>query len=740
MYAHEFIARFPRRRKNSANDWHVPCPAHDDNPHDPGKFSLHVTARLDRVLLHCFAGCPLENVLAALGLPMTALFADERGTHSPPGAGTERPSEPAPAAVTTPATEPMDTPEDPAPTLEAFAALKHLPVDLLRSEGWRDGPGGLTLPYQNRDGSLFRARVRRSLRPGEGFRWAGQPGLGVRPYGLHRLDDASDQGELWLVEGESDTVTAWHLGLPCLGLPGADTGSCLHETDLAGIDRLFLIHEPDQGGDDFLRTVRRQLRAIGWKGTACIVRLTAKDLSEIHVTTGNALALLRAAQDQATDLFTWADPKEPAAAIPEEPPRAPAFHRAPPPGFIQKYLDVATERTDAPVESHTLAAVCVMSALAGPRVRIPLAYRDDGVRLVMWGMNLVDSTSGRKTTVNEFGLHIIRQVLGEPAVLPWKGSPESFIQSMAQRDGQTSVFARDEYTGLLSGIKKGGYLAGLAQDMIRMYDGLPITMGRTAKMNRKTGTRVDDTDRVDNPYLVTLSAATKTSFLQTASIEDVLDGLLARFTFTTGTSTERPMVPMTDAMRVHGQELVALARGFHERAQDMMNVSLGPGVLEAEWELEKQLKEAALGSEQPDATRPALKRLAETVLKVAGLLAIDRAPDGVAIITAREFDDAVGLSEVWQRTALEIIRTLGRTRFLAGCEAVLATVKAHPAGIKMADLYRRHRGIRQREFDEILNALEAQDEINRSTKGDPHVLGRRPVVVYPGPAPSNQVA
>jgi hypothetical protein len=110
------------------------------------------------------------------------------------------------------------------------------------------------------------------------------------------------------------------------------------------------------------------------------------------------------------------------------------------PGFIGQYVAVAERRTDAPTSAHQLAAVGLLSVLAGPRVRLKLAYRSDGVRLVIWTMNLVDSTSGRKTTVLEFALDVVRHVLGETAVLPWKGSPEALIQALAVRDGSSAVF------------------------------------------------------------------------------------------------------------------------------------------------------------------------------------------------------------------------------------------------------------------------------------------------------------
>lgn len=49
------------------------CPAHDDNNN-----SLSVKITNDRVLLHCHAGCSTEAIVSALGLPMTALFMDDK--------------------------------------------------------------------------------------------------------------------------------------------------------------------------------------------------------------------------------------------------------------------------------------------------------------------------------------------------------------------------------------------------------------------------------------------------------------------------------------------------------------------------------------------------------------------------------------------------------------------------------------------------------------------------------------
>jgi hypothetical protein len=57
----------PRR---SGSGWLAKCPAHDDK-----KPSLSISAGADgRVLLHCFASCVVEAIVAALGLSMSDLF------------------------------------------------------------------------------------------------------------------------------------------------------------------------------------------------------------------------------------------------------------------------------------------------------------------------------------------------------------------------------------------------------------------------------------------------------------------------------------------------------------------------------------------------------------------------------------------------------------------------------------------------------------------------------------------
>jgi len=83
-----------------------------------------------------------------------------------------------------------------------------------------------------------------------------------------------------LVEGESDCQTLWFHNVPAVGVPGAGTWRQEWAEYLTGIDRVYLVIEPDKGGDILLRKVM----ASGLENRLHIVRLEDfKDVSDLHV-------------------------------------------------------------------------------------------------------------------------------------------------------------------------------------------------------------------------------------------------------------------------------------------------------------------------------------------------------------------------------------------------------------------------------------------------------------------------
>ncbi len=78
MTSDTVLSRFERLRETGPGRYLAPCPAHQDR--SP---SLSIRVLDDgRVLLHCFAGCLVEDVVAAIGLTISDLFPDRPKAHS----------------------------------------------------------------------------------------------------------------------------------------------------------------------------------------------------------------------------------------------------------------------------------------------------------------------------------------------------------------------------------------------------------------------------------------------------------------------------------------------------------------------------------------------------------------------------------------------------------------------------------------------------------------------------------
>ena len=211
------------------------CPAHDDNSTP----NLDVKEGDDgRALLICRVGCETPKIVAALGLEMRDLFEqsnDQRkkfGSYPPKTAATLQPC-----------------------NLENYAASKCLPVEFLKKLGLTDrnyqGKPAVRIPYFDENGEEIAVRFRIALEKSEDgddrFRW--RTGSKAQLYGLWRLEGFRRAGYVVLVEGESDTQTLWYHNIPALGIPGASNWKEAWTEHLDGIEKIYAIIEPDQGGD-----------------------------------------------------------------------------------------------------------------------------------------------------------------------------------------------------------------------------------------------------------------------------------------------------------------------------------------------------------------------------------------------------------------------------------------------------------------------------------------------------------
>ncbi len=230
------LLKFKGLIKVKENSYMAICPAHNDqNP------SLSITIKLDRILIHCHGGCKLNDVLKEVGLTMKDL--NLKNNNKSVG-------------------DTMDNSLQHCNgcTMEEYSEAKGISVNFLKKLGLKNNRyGGMTrvkIPYMNGKGEESAIRYRINLEGGDKFRW--MKGAKVSLYGLWKLDEAKKKDYVILVEGESDCHTLWYNGFPAIGIPGANNWK--EERDVSyfkDIKTIYLVNEPDQGGDTLIDTFKK---------------------------------------------------------------------------------------------------------------------------------------------------------------------------------------------------------------------------------------------------------------------------------------------------------------------------------------------------------------------------------------------------------------------------------------------------------------------------------------------------
>ena len=80
MSADNLLQHLQKVKRTRPGNWLACCPAHEDKT-----ASLSVRELDDgRVLVHCFAGCSIDEVLGAVGLTFDALYPEKEINHGKP--------------------------------------------------------------------------------------------------------------------------------------------------------------------------------------------------------------------------------------------------------------------------------------------------------------------------------------------------------------------------------------------------------------------------------------------------------------------------------------------------------------------------------------------------------------------------------------------------------------------------------------------------------------------------------
>jgi DNA primase len=116
--------------------------------------------------------------------------------------------------------------------------------------------GRLSIPYITKTG-VVDLRFR-SLNPAVEPKYMSMTGAETKMYNVLDIDRAGDW--IGVCEGELDTITlSACVGIPCVGVPGANSWKKHYTRLLADFERVFIFADGDQPGTEFARSLAREL-------------------------------------------------------------------------------------------------------------------------------------------------------------------------------------------------------------------------------------------------------------------------------------------------------------------------------------------------------------------------------------------------------------------------------------------------------------------------------------------------
>ena len=170
---------------------------------------------------------------------------------------------------------------------EDYLRLRGIPLEVARLArlgvveepeiGHEAFQGRLSIPYITKSG-VVDLRFR-SLNPAVEPKYMGLTGAETKMYNVLDVERASDW--IGVCEGELDTLTlSGCIGIPCVGVPGANSWKKHYTRLLADFERVFVFADGDQPGREFASSLAREL-------PVTIVNLPdGEDVNSIYVSEG----------------------------------------------------------------------------------------------------------------------------------------------------------------------------------------------------------------------------------------------------------------------------------------------------------------------------------------------------------------------------------------------------------------------------------------------------------------------
>jgi len=391
-----------------------------------------------------------------------------------------------------------------------------------------------------------------------------------------------------------------------------------------------------------------------------------------------------------------------------------AVVRSVPSGFVENYTDFASAQTNAPWIYHMTLGLCLLSVVVGKRAFEPLIKSHPN----LWAILLGPSTLNRKST----SIRIARRLLDDfdPTLsLPNDFSPEAFVEVFANRPQATGILFRDELSGFLTAMTHAGYLGGLKEILIKMYDG-----DRYERTLRKLALMVD------KPFFTWVGGAVTEKLLEACTDADIYNGFLVRFFLVLAQPNSwRPLPYGGPALEEQHDQLIETLKGIREVLDErhtlFLNNQQAASDTGATFVMDNEAKNRwdkyaqAVETESSDPLADKINgRASPHSLKLMMLFACERLvgsnplkinQTSTVVVPLDVVLKAIYWTEVFRDLTINTLMSVGRTTESNLVERIRLYITNHPA-VRRAKLMRRF-DLKPREMDEIRDTLMQRGQV-----------------------------
>jgi hypothetical protein len=398
--------------------------------------------------------------------------------------------------------------------------------------------------------------------------------------------------------------------------------------------------------------------------------------------------------------------------------------------FVNQYKNWAENATDAIPAFHELAAFILLSTALAGHIRLATNYGE--VVPNLWGLILGDSTLTRKTTAMRMAMDLLTEIDPE-YILATDGSAEGLLTGLSKRPGRTSVYFRDEVSGMFDAMHKKDYLAGMPEILTQLYD-VPEVFKRQLRK---------ETVYVTKPVFIFFGGGIKDRVYQLLNEDYILSGFLPRFLVVsgeaditkirrTGPSThessaakERIRNKLVDLLEAYRQTVEIKVGSQTTSINKPVDAFLTPEAWAAYGEIEHSLAITASQSPYASLALPTYERQSRSLLKMSVLLGASRQEPQASTI-AIEPKDVYGAAiyiERWAPHVIDMIQNAGKSTHERAYEKVLRLIRKEPGILRGVVMQYLH--LTKREMDDIQHTLADRGTIivRRERNGTRYYLG-----------------